>query len=230
MIYKIAERESEQSTLYKSPPPKTKRGRKGKDAQKKGEKVSILLIRIILLVFIFLVLFLLLVLFQLLFPECVRLLCVDAGEDEVEDFVVPSYWFAFDAFFDVLRNTLVTCGVMGEDGRGEQKRTSGNSNQSLRLSLGKMTILAPARLAATVFSLSPPMRKTFPVTVNSPVIATVCANGCLSAREINEQAMVIPAEGPSFCTAPSGQCICTLACSKNLLSGKRCARKPLANE
>ena len=119
MIYKIAEREREQSTLYKKPTTKDKE-RKKREGCSKRVKSKQFLIGIILLVFIFLVPFLLLVLFQLLFPKSIRLLCVDAGEDEVEDFVVPSYWFAFDAFFDVLRNTLVTCGVMGKNGRSEQ--------------------------------------------------------------------------------------------------------------
>lgn len=74
--------------------------------------------------------------------------------------------------------------------------TSGSSSQSDVLSAGKMTVLAPARRAATVFSRSPPMRRTFPVTVSSPVIAIVGSRGWFKARESKEVAIVMPAEGP----------------------------------
>ena len=86
-------------------------------------------------------------------------------------------------------------------------------------SRGKITIFAPALLAATVFSLKPPIRSTFPVTVNSPVIAIVGSNGRSSASDNRLVAIVIPALGPSFCTAPSGQCKWILAFSKNLFPG-----------
>jgi hypothetical protein len=40
---------------------------------------------------------------ELLLPACVCLCGVDVGEDEVEDFGVPGYGLALDAFFDVLK-------------------------------------------------------------------------------------------------------------------------------
>jgi len=39
---------------------------------------------------------------ELLLPARVCLCGVDVREDEVEDFRVPGYWLALDAFFDVL--------------------------------------------------------------------------------------------------------------------------------
>lgn len=81
-------------------------------------------------------------------------------------------------------------------GKGEQ--TSGSSSQSDMLSAGKMIDLAPARRAATVFSRRPPIRRTLPVTVSSPVIAMVGLRGWSRARESSEVAIVIPAEGPAF--------------------------------
>ena len=76
-------------------------------------------------------------------------------------------------------------------------RTSGNSSQSDMLSAGKMMVLAPARRAATVFSRRPPIRRTLPVTVSSPVMAIVGSSGLSSARDRSEVAMVMPAEGPA---------------------------------
>lgn len=81
-------------------------------------------------------------------------------------------------------------------GMERKSRTSGSSSQSERLSAGKMMVLAPARRAATVFSRRPPMRSTFPVTVNSPVMAIVGSRGLSRARERREVAIVMPAEGP----------------------------------
>ena len=64
------------------------------------------------------------------------------------------------------------------------------------LSAGKIMVLAPARLAATVFSRKPPIRRTLPVTVNSPVIAIVGSKDLFKARESREVAIVMPADGP----------------------------------
>lgn len=64
------------------------------------------------------------------------------------------------------------------------------------LSAGKMIFLAPARRAATVFSRRPPMRRTLPVTVSSPVMEMVGSKGWLRARERREVAIVMPADGP----------------------------------
>ena len=44
--------------------------------------------------------------------------------------------------------------------------------------------------------------------------------GILSASEIRELAIAIPAEGPSFLDAPDGKCIWTSYSSRNLLSKK----------
>jgi len=62
-----------------------------------------------------------------------------------------------------------------------------------------MIVLAPARRAATVFSRRPPMRKTLPVTVSSPVIATVGSSGMSNANDSSDVAIVMPAEGPAIC-------------------------------
>ena len=126
-----------------------------------------------------------------------------------------------------------------------KQRTSGNSSQSDILSSGNMIVLAPARRAATVFSRSPPILRTLPVTVNSPVMARVGSRGWSRARDNSEVAIVIPALGPakvntytcqsasnspSLGTAPSGQCRCILAFSKNLFSGKSLDMIDFANE
>ena len=83
--------------------------------------------------------------------------------------------------------------------------TSGSSSQSDILSLGKMISFDPARRAATVFSRSPPILNTFPLTVSSPVMAMVGSKDLFKAKESKDEAIVIPAEGPSFWVAPSGQ-------------------------
>jgi hypothetical protein len=88
---------------------------------------------------------------------------------------------------------------------GESKLTSGSSHQSPQLSLGNKILEQPALRAATVFSLNPPIRSTLPVTVNSPVIANAGSTCLFMARLRRDVAIVIPADGPSFWTAPSGQ-------------------------
>ena len=60
-----------------------------------------------------------------------------------------------------------------------------------------MMVFAPALRAATVFSRKPPIRRTLPVTVSSPVIAIVGSKDLFKARDNSDVAMVIPAEGPS---------------------------------
>ncbi|KAH3678422.1 hypothetical protein WICMUC_001439 [Wickerhamomyces mucosus] len=54
------------------------------------------------------------------------------------------------------------------------------------------------------FSFKPPILKTLPVNVISPVMA-IEGNGTFKANEINAVVNVIPAEGPSLGVAPSGQ-------------------------
>lgn len=183
---------------------------------------------------------------ELFFPGVVCGFAVEVGENDVEDVRVPVDGVAFDAFFDILLYSI-SIYLNQEGGRW---LTSGSSSQSDMLSAGKRIFLAPARRAATVFSRRPPIRRTFPVTVNSPVIAMVGSRGWFNARESKEVDIVIPADGPinqyplglytrrhkgvkvlpSFCTAPSGQCKCTRAFSKNLFSGKSCAITDLAKE
>src|ERR1041385_8645381 len=60
------------------------------------------------------------------------------------------------------------------------------------------TFLIPARCAARTFSLSPPMGKTVPRKVISPVIAKSLCTGSFINAETSDVAIVIPAEGPSF--------------------------------
>ena len=70
-------------------------------------------------------------------------------------------------------------------------------------------------LAANTFSLTPPILSTFPFKDISPVIAILESIYLFKAKDINEDTNVIPAEGPSLGTAPSGAWIWTLLFSKN---------------
>lgn len=137
---------------------------------------------------------------KLFFPSIVDLLGIEVGKDEVEDIRIPTGGVTLNAFFDILyarkeRNQQTcsyTCRSMGS----MENLTSGSSSQSEVLSAGNMIVFAPARRAATVFSRKPPIRRTFPVTVNSPVIAMVGSNDLSMARDKRAVAMVIPADGP----------------------------------
>src|SRR4029453_2776406 len=62
----------------------------------------------------------------------------------------------------------------------------------------------PARWAASDFSLRPPIGSTWPVRVTSPVIATSFRTGRFEISEASAVAIAMPAEGPSFGTAPAG--------------------------
>jgi hypothetical protein len=53
--------------------------------------------------------------------------------------------------------------------------------------------------------LTPPILRTFPVSEISPVMATWTYIGLLMLREYREEAIAIPAEGPSLGVAPSGK-------------------------
>ena len=66
----------------------------------------------------------------------------------------------------------------------------------------------PARLAASIFSFTPPIGNTLPRRVISPVMANLARTLRWVNTEANEVSMVIPAEGPSLGTAPAGTCIC----------------------
>ena len=62
----------------------------------------------------------------------------------------------------------------------------------------------PARLAARTFSFTPPIGRTLPLSVISPVIAVSGRTGRPVSNETSAVAMVTPAEGPSFGIAPAG--------------------------
>ncbi|MNJ60170.1 hypothetical protein D3C77_558860 [compost metagenome] len=56
------------------------------------------------------------------------------------------------------------------------------------------------------FSRTPPIGRTCPVKVSSPVIATPFFGAWSRARDSRALAMVTPALGPSLGVAPSGTC------------------------
>ena len=62
----------------------------------------------------------------------------------------------------------------------------------------------PPRWAASNFSLSPPMGRTSPRRVISPVMATLERTGILVRAETSAVHMATPALGPSLGVAPSG--------------------------
>ena len=68
-----------------------------------------------------------------------------------------------------------------------------------------MTVVMPARWAARIFSLRPPIGSTRPRSVISPVIATSRRTGMRSSAETSAGAIVMPADGPSLGMAPSGK-------------------------
>ena len=82
------------------------------------------------------------------------------------------------------------------------------SSRSARFSRGSTTVRTPAFMAAIVFSRRPPMGRTRPRSVISPVMATLLFTGTRVSAEIIAVAVVMPAEGPSFGIAPSGKWIC----------------------
>lgn len=184
-----------------SPPP-------NKKDRVQTDSVTLLLLLALPLLLLRLVLGLLLrllLLLQLARHTLICLFAVQVREDDVKHLRVPADRASLDALLDVLYAQSVSIAASTlVSKRG--KLTSGNSSQSDILSCGNTIILQPARLAATVFSLNPPILNTLPVSVSSPVIATVGSTGVSSASESNDVAIVIPADGPSFCTAPSGTC------------------------
>lgn len=91
---------------------------------------------------------------------------------------------------------------------------------SLLFSSGKMRVVMPSLLAPIVFSLTPPIADTFPDSVIYPVIAISRMEGLFRARDINEQVMATPAEGPSFPISISGKFKCTSLTSRKLLLKK----------
>ena len=67
-----------------------------------------------------------------------------------------------------------------------------------------MTVLIPARWAASTFSLTPPTGRTWPLKVISPVMARSLWMRLSVSREANAVSIVTPAEGPSLGMAPAG--------------------------
>ena len=78
------------------------------------------------------------------------------------------------------------------------------SKRSFSLSLGIITVLIPYLIAANNFSFNPPIGKTLPLRVISPVIAISFLTLISVKADISEVNIVIPALGPSLGTAPSG--------------------------
>ena len=73
------------------------------------------------------------------------------------------------------------------------------------MSSGISTVVTPARWAARIFSLRPPIGSTRPRSVTSPVIAMVWRTGMRSSALAIAVAIVMPALGPSLGIAPSGK-------------------------
>ena len=84
------------------------------------------------------------------------------------------------------------------------RASAGTSSRSLRLRAGSITVLMPARSAASTFSLTPPIGSTRPRSEISPVIATSLAPACRSAATPIARNIATPAHGPSFGVAPAG--------------------------
>ena len=72
-----------------------------------------------------------------------------------------------------------------------------------------ITVEIPARIAARLFSFNPPMGRTSPRNVISPVIATSGRTGLLLKSDASAVNIATPAEGPSLGTAPAGTCTWT---------------------
>ena len=78
------------------------------------------------------------------------------------------------------------------------------SRRSFSFFRGRITILAPDRCAARILLLSPPIGRTRPRSVISPVIATSLRTGMPVRALTMAVAIVMPADGPSLGMAPAG--------------------------
>ena len=78
---------------------------------------------------------------------------------------------------------------------------------SVTLSYGIITFFISFLHAPVLFSLSPPIASTFPLSVISHVIAIFVGTFLFDIELISAVVSAIPALGPSFGTAPSGTCI-----------------------
>src|SRR6185295_17819060 len=85
---------------------------------------------------------------------------------------------------------------------------------SRRFNRGRITVEIFAWRAARTFSLTPPIGRTSPRSVISPVIATSRRTFRSVKAEIIAAAMVMPADGPSLGIDPSGTWTCTSCVSK----------------
>ena len=83
-------------------------------------------------------------------------------------------------------------------------RCFGIPSRSFLFRFGKITVASLARLAARIFSFNPPIGRTRPRKVISPVMARSRLAGMPERAEAMAVAMVIPAEGPSLGIAPAG--------------------------
>ena len=79
----------------------------------------------------------------------------------------------------------------------------GNIFEVFLFLFGTITTLMPILFAASAFSLSPPIGRTLPLKVTSPVIATSFFTGFPVSADAMDVAIVIPAEGPIL-----GCCAC----------------------
>ena len=102
----------------------------------------------------------------------------------------------------------LVCAVLGDLWLDLKYTYLENSNEFTALGmsffLGTQTVRMLAFLAASIFSFRPPMGSTRPRRVISPVIATSERTLRPVMADSMAVAMVMPAEGPSLGTAPSG--------------------------
>src|SRR5208283_3230447 len=80
--------------------------------------------------------------------------------------------------------------------------------QILLVPFGQNNFSDAILLAASVFSLSPPMGRTLPLNVTSPFMAISFLTALPVSADAMAVAIVIPADGPSFGIAPAGTWIC----------------------
>src|SRR5579859_5733123 len=84
------------------------------------------------------------------------------------------------------------------------RASAGTSSRSFWFLFGSITVLMPARSAASVFSFTPPIGMTSPRSDTSPVMATSERTGMPVRSEMSARYIATPALGPSFGVAPAG--------------------------
>src|SRR5450759_3506147 len=85
--------------------------------------------------------------------------------------------------------------------------SSGMSRRSFSFFFGRTTRRAPERCAARILLLRPPIGRTRPRSVISPVIARSLRTGMPVSALTIAVAVGIPADGPSLGIAPAGTCL-----------------------